>query len=760
MKLSILFALAATASVLANPNNEPFEARTTVPRSWKRSSVPINKSHKIPLRIGLTQQNMHRVEDVLMDVSDPSSVNYGKHWTPDQVAEYFAPEQDSIDSVFRWLAEEGISENVRLSKSKGWVMADVSVEEAERLLKAKYHQYQHSSGFSRYACDSYTVPGHVRQHVELITPTIHFDHPHVRPTSNFDEPEVVYLDEDEEEEGLKKRALSFCSLFGTCSTTSSSSAKATSTTKAATSTSTTSSAAGSTVTGTGAASDTAFRATGGTGSNTAFRATTGSTANGKAAGGPQTASLGFTKPLTDILNIIPDILNLVFSTTSALNTALGNCDSVTNVLCLKHLYNFASYTPVAASKNSFGVVEYSPQAYLASDLNLLFKNLSLTSLVNVVPTTVSLMEGVVQTIDQGYDYNAESNLDLSYAMGLTYPTKVTLYQVGDESGTASFNNFLDALDASYCGGDDPTQDGTFPAQYCGKGTAAKVISQSYALNEGDLTPAYAIRQCNEYAKLGLLGTTFVFAAGDSGVAGTGDYGAQCYDSATGELSDDGTIFGPSFPSTCPYVLSVGATQTNTVSSSSSSSSLLGSLTSAVTSTISSLTGTSTVTLTESACSTVIYSGGGFSNVFAMPSYQKTAIANYYKKYNPGYSAAVYNNSQAVRGYPDVSANGANYIIAVNGVLGLVYGTSASTPVVASIISLINDARLAAGKSALGYVNPTLYSTSIAATFNDITSGSNPGCGTNGFSAVAGWDPVTGLGTFNFGKVLPYFLALP
>jgi len=41
--------------------------------------------------------------------------------------------------------------------------------------------------------------------------------------------------------------------------------------------------------------------------------------------------------------------------------------------------------------------------------------------------------------------------------------------------------------------------------------------------------------------------------------------------------------------------------------------------------------------------------------------------------------------------------------------------------------------------------------------DDITSGSNPGCGTAGFSAVSGWDPVTGLGTPNYLKMLAYFL---
>jgi hypothetical protein len=57
--------------------------------------------------------------------------------------------------------------------------------------------------------------------------------------------------------------------------------------------------------------------------------------------------------------------------------------------------------------------------------------------------------------------------------------------------------------------------------------------------------------------------------------------------------------------------------------------------------------------------------------------------------------------------------------------------------VAGIISLLNDYRISNGKAPLGWLNPWLYSEGL----NDITSGSNPGCGTNGFSAIAGWDPV-------------------
>jgi len=44
--------------------------------------------------------------------------------------------------------------------------------------------------------------------------------------------------------------------------------------------------------------------------------------------------------------------------------------------------------------------------------------------------------------------------------------------------------------------------------------------------------------------------------------------------------------------------------------------------------------------------------------------------------------------------------------------------------------------------------------------NDISAGVASGCGTTGFEATTGWDPVTGLGTPNFAKLLPIFMALP
>ena len=51
------------------------------------------------------------------------------------------------------------------------------------------------------------------------------------------------------------------------------------------------------------------------------------------------------------------------------------------------------------------------------------------------------------------------------------------------------------------------------------------------------------------------------------------------------------------------------------------------------------------------------SGGGFSNFFAMPSYQAEAVINFLTNHTPPYTAAQYNNSGKARGFPDLSANG-------------------------------------------------------------------------------------------------------
>jgi len=111
---------------------------------------------------------------------------------------------------------------------------------------------------------------------------------------------------------------------------------------------------------------------------------------------------------------------------------------------------------------------------------------------------------------------------------------------------------------------------------------------------------------------------------------------------------------------------------------------------------------------------------------------------------------------------DVAALGEGYQVFVNGKLASIGGTSASTPAFAGLISLLNDARIKAGKPPMGYLNPWLYQN--AGMFTDVTLGDNaygrgPFRTPYGFNATKGWDPVTGLGTPVADKMLAYLQKL-
>ncbi|KAJ6556244.1 subtilisin-like protein [Mycena capillaripes] len=405
--------------------------------------------------------------------------------------------------------------------------------------------------------------------------------------------------------------------------------------------------------------------------------------------------------------------------------AEAGCDTAVTLDCLRALYNF-DFTPISGDVNSLGVAEFGDEVYRPSDLNLFFETFR-TDQVNNTPTLISV-EGGDPTIagDVG-----ESSLDIELMMGLLGSGQnLSLYQVGLDFDTDAepVDDLLAALDGAYCS--DPAVSGEGITD-CGNKPRTNVISMSYHffpdLNDPSITPIVQ-RQCAEFGKLTLTGITFIASSGDGGVAYSQSH--QCEIGGSLIAGNPNGSFVGQLPASCPFITAVGATSV--------------------------IAGASTDEVERS--TTDFPSGGGFSNNFERPTWQNDAVQNYLDNFVPNYAASVFNRSG--RAYPDVAANGWPLVIAQNG--GFVHsgGTSASAPIFASIIAAVNDARLAAGKSTVGFINPALYSAAFADVYNDVTVGSNPGCGTQGFPAAPAWDPVSGLGTPNFEKLKAAFLTLP
>ena len=64
----------------------------------------------------------------------------------------------------------------------------------------------------------------------------------------------------------------------------------------------------------------------------------------------------------------------------------------------------------------------------------------------------------------------------------------------------------------------------------------------------------------------------------------------------------------------------------------------------------------------------------------------------------------------------------NVEIVSGGQTGTITGTSCSSPIFASVVSLLNDRLIAAGRPPLGFLNPFLYSPLGQAALRDIATG--------------------------------------
>lgn len=387
-------------------------------------------------------------------------------------------------------------------------------------------------------------------------------------------------------------------------------------------------------------------------------------------------------------------------------------DAVTPT-CLRTLYGTIDYVTQASDENLMGLCDYLGETNNRNDTYNFLEKYRPDAAAGAYDFTFDVINNgstsqiyTNETLED--ETNIEGNLDVQSMLGIAWPTKLIAYTVGgsppyipDEyTNTDSNEPYLDWL-ASVLAEDDAD--------------IAKVISTSYDDDEQTVPLSYATRVCNDLAQLGARGVSLFYAAGDSGVGASG----YC-------VSNDGrnaSTFLPEFPSSCPYVTSVGGTYHF---------------------------GPEVVAYDAGGYA----GGGGFSSYFARPGYQDAAVPAYVEGLGGAYAGA-YNAGG--RGYPDLAAQGYYYTEVWAGYDVLVSGTSAATPTAAAIFALVNDALLAAGRSTVGFLNPWLYKTGGLAGFTDITNGSAVGCAEIGdglgFPAVEGWDAVTGWGTPKFKDIL-------
>ncbi len=228
-----------------------------------------------------------------------------------------------------------------------------------------------------------------------------------------------------------------------------------------------------------------------------------------------------------------------------------------------------------------------------------------------------------------------------------------------------------------------------------------IISISWGEAETDYSQSAIAAFENAFTDAGLVGTTVFVAAGDSG-------------------SSDGVNDGLAhvdYPASSPQVVACGGTRLE----------------------VSGTTIASEVVWNDGSGGGA--TGGGVSALFPLPAFQQSAGVPV--SANPGGGAG--------RGVPDVAGDAdpqTGYRVRVDGQDTVVGGTSAVAPLWSALAAF---AVAQAGRP-LGAINATLYATA-ATGFNDITQGNN-----GAYSARAGWDPCTGLGSPRAAAVVAALVA--
>lgn len=312
------------------------------------------------------------------------------------------------------------------------------------------------------------------------------------------------------------------------------------------------------------------------------------------------------QPTTRFGNLIPQKLAMLKPEPATPEQLAAGCDWAITPKCLRDLYGIGNASTTPDKRNRLGISGYLEQYARHGDLEEFLAHYA-PDQTNENFTVVSINGG---KNDQDSDYDStEASLDIQYSIAMTDQVLTTFYTTG---GRGPLVPSIDQPDASKSSNEPYLEQLHYLLGLPDEELPA-VLSSSYGEDEQNLPASYVNATCSLFAQLGARGVSIMFSSGDSGC------GSSC-------MTNDGTNrtrFLAAYPSSCPFVTSVG--------------------------------GTHRINPEQA----TYFSSGGFSEIFPRPSYQDPAVGWYLKNLGSQWKG-LYNPNG--RGTPDVAAQSEYFVV--------------------------------------------------------------------------------------------------
>ena len=269
---------------------------------------------------------------------------------------------------------------------------------------------------------------------------------------------------------------------------------------------------------------------------------------------------------------------------------------------LRWLYSMPFNNPDPTDRNKLGIAGFANQFPDTKDLYKFIgryrSDLDPETASTRILTTLSV-NGGVDGVEDGTVSGRRANLDTQYSVALTYPTQIEYYTIGGVQETKPDGTPMD--------GDQYVE---WLRYMISMPNVPLTISVPYFTRELDLPKEYVKSLCNLFEVLGARGVSILVASGDEGV-GRGLWDRMKY----------GVPFSASFPASCAcdvYYLIARSTHALAPGLGTSCSLNRHHFTGPCVTSVGGTTGFNPEIGSQT-------SGGGFSNYFDRPDYQKDAV---------------------------------------------------------------------------------------------------------------------------------------